>query len=52
MYTYKNIFIINSKLLVVVALLIVINGQKINFNDEFKLKLVTTYHIRFVVKIL
>ena len=29
-----------------------IGGQKSNYSDEFKLELVTTYHIRFVVKLL
>ena len=39
--------ILNGKLL-----LTVIDGQKSNFNGEFKLKLVTILHLGFVVKIL
>ena len=39
--------ILNGKLL-----LTVIDGQKSNFNGEFKLKLVTNLHLKFVVKIL
>ena len=31
---------------------VVIGGQKSNYSDEFKLELVTNYHIRFVVKLL
>ena len=33
-------------------LLIVTNRQKSNFNDGFKLELVTIYHLDFIVKIL
>ena len=31
---------------------VVISGQKSNSSGGFKLKLVTTYHLRFVVKVL
>ena len=33
-------------------LLVAIIGQKSNLSDMFKLKPITTYHIRFFVKIL
>ena len=33
-------------------LLVVIDGQKRNLSNKFKLKPVTTYHLEFVVKIL
>ena len=33
-------------------LLAIIGEQKSNFSCEFKLELITTYHLRFVVKML
>ena len=44
--------IFSQQILSGMLLLVIINEQKSTLNDRFKLELITTYHIRFIVKIL
>ena len=34
------------------SLMTIIDGQKSNFNDKFKLEPIITYHLRFIMKML
>ena len=42
--------ILSQQMLSGTLLLVVIDRQKSNFGNKFKLKLIITYHLRFVVK--
>ena len=51
-YIYNIFIILIQQILSGRLLLTIICEQKNNFSDEFKLKSITSYYLKFVVKIL
>ena len=51
-YLYNNFTILSQQNIRGRLLWVVIGGKKNNFNNRFKSKPITTYHLEFVVKTL